>query len=115
LRHNWPIPIHRWKRHHVGHIQRFSRGDVLRRTWAAGLPVTETGYSFHLVGQLHDILDYWNRERSAGGRGLLPTSAVRKITRVAFVATWRLAYLEDRFYRGPRLASGIHVTAHKPS
>ena len=114
LRRNWPIPIHRWKRDHVGHIQRFSRGDVLRRTWAAGLPVTETSYSFHLIGQVHDILDYWNRERAAGGSGLLPLNAVKKITRVAFIATWRLAYIEDRFYRGPRFASGIHVTAIKP-
>lgn len=114
LQRNWPIPIHRWKRDHVGHIQRFSRGDVLRRTWAAGLPVVETSYSFHLTGQIHDILDYWNRERTAGGKGLLPPSAVQKITRVAFIATWRLAYLEDRFYHGPRFASGMHVTAKKP-
>lgn len=115
LRSNVPVPIHRWKRNHVGHIQRFQRGDVLRRTWAAGLPVTDTSYSFHLVGQIHDILDYWERERSTGGRGLLPAGAVQRITRLAFIATWRVAYLEDRFYSGPRLASGIHVTARKPA
>lgn len=114
LRNNRPIPIHRWKHDHVGHIQRFQRGDVLRSTWAAGLPVESTNYSFHLVGQLHDILDYWQRERLSGGSGLLPVGAVKRITRVAFLATWRLAYLEDRLYRGPRFASGIHVTARKP-
>ncbi len=115
FRRNWPVPIHRWKRDHVGHIQRFTRGDVLRRTWSVGLQVETTGYSFHLVGQLHDILDYWHRERAAGADGILPLAAVEKITRIAFVATWRLAYLEDRFYDGPRFASGIHVTARKPS
>ncbi|CAN5208156.1 hypothetical protein BH23CHL1_BH23CHL1_21140 [soil metagenome] len=115
FRRDWPVPIHRWKRDHVGHIQRFSRGDVLRRTWAAGLPVKDTRYSFHVVGQVHDILDYWHRERMTGGRGLVPLTVVRTITRVAFIATWRLAYLEDRFYRGPRFASGIHVTARKTS
>jgi hypothetical protein len=46
---------------------------------------------------------------------LLPLNAVKKITRVAFVATWRLSYVEDRLYHGPRFASGIHVTATKPS
>jgi hypothetical protein len=87
---------------------------VLHRTWAAGLPVEDTSYSFHVVGQVHDILDYWHRERMTGGRGLVPLMVVRTITRVAFIATWRLAYLEDRFYRGSRFASGIHVTAIKP-
>ena len=115
FRRDWPVPIHRWKRDHVGHIQRFRRGDVLRRTWAAGLPVASTGYSFHLIGQLHDILDYWNRERQAGGPGRLSPEIVARITRVLFIATWRLAYLEDRLYGGPRFASGIHVTARKPA
>src|SRR5690606_31663529 len=105
FRRNWPVPIHRWKRDHVGHIQRFRRGDVLRRTWAAGLPVASTSYSFHLVGQIHDILDYWNRERAAGGAGRLSPAVVARMTRVAFIGTWRLAYLEDRFYSGPRWAS----------
>lgn len=114
LRRDWPIPIHRWKRDHVGHIQRFQRGDVLQRTWAAGLPVERTGYSFHVVGQIHDILDYWQRERASGGPGRLPLKWVNRITRVAFIATWRLSYAEDRLYDGPRLASGIHVTARKP-
>lgn len=114
LRRDWPIPIHRWKRNHVGHIQRFQRGAVLQRTWTAGLPVAETSYSFHLVGQLHDILDYWNRDRASGGPGLLPQALVAKLTRVAFIATWRMAYLEDRLYRGSRFASGLHVTASKP-
>lgn len=115
LRRNWPIPIHRWKRDHVGHIQRFRRGDVLQRTWSAGLPVDQTGYSFHAVGQIHDILDYWQRDRAACGKGRLPVEWVNRITRLAFIATWRLSYVEDRLYDGPCFASGIHVTARKPN
>lgn len=115
LRNDRPIPIHRWKEHHVGHIQRFRRGDVLRRTWRAGLPVYGTGYSFHLVGQVHDIIDYWHRERRAGGAGRIPVGWVSRLTRAAFLVTWRLSYLEDRFHQGPNFASGIHVTAQKPA
>lgn len=107
------VPIHRWKRDHVGHIQRYQRGDVLRRTWAAGLQVEQTAYSFHLIGQIHDVLDYWQRDRSAGGPGIVPAGVVSKIVRVASIATWRLMYLEDRFHQGSTLASGIHVTARK--
>jgi SAM-dependent methyltransferase len=113
LRNNRPIPIHSWKEKHVGHIQRFQRGDALRRTWRAGLPVTHTSYSFHLVGQLHDIVDYWNRERTSGEPGRLPVEWVSRITRVIFVVTWRLSYLEDHLYHGAQFASGIHVTAQK--
>jgi SAM-dependent methyltransferase len=109
------IPIHRWKRDHVGHIQRFSRGDVLRRVWAAGLLVSETDYSFHLVGQIHDIVDYWHRERTSGSSGLLSEKWVSRVTRVVFVITWRLSYVEDRIHRGPRFASGLHVTARRPA
>ena len=111
LRHDKPIPIHRWKEQHVGHIQRFHRGDVLSRTWRAGFRPAETGYSFHLVGQIHDIVDYWHRERSAGGTGRLPLPWVSRLTRMAFLFTWRLSYLEDRLYGGAKFASGIHVTA----
>ena len=113
LRDNRPIPIHRWKREHVGHIQRFRRADVLARVWRAGFVVTAITSSFHLVGQAHDILDYWERERARGGAGRMPLVAVKLVTRVAFVVTWRLAYLEDRAYRGARGASGLHVTARK--
>lgn len=114
LRRNRPIPIHRWKHKHVGHIQRFDQQRIVALARDAGLAVTGLSYSFHLVGQLHDVVDYWQRERSAGGAGLLPVSAVRLISRGVFIVTWRLAYLEDRAYSGPKLASGLHVSARKP-
>ncbi|MDQ3547571.1 MAG: class I SAM-dependent methyltransferase [Chloroflexota bacterium] len=115
LRRNRPIPIHRWKREHVGHIQRFDEERIVEVTRRAGLVVSDVSHSFHLVGQIHDVIDYWQRERSAGGAGLLPVRAVNLITRGAFVLTWRLAYLEDRVYSGPILASGLHLSARKPA
>lgn len=111
LRDGRRVPIHRWKEVHVGHIQRFQQREVLQLVWDAGLKVTEVKHSFHLVGQIHDIVDYWHRERSAGGRGRLPVPLVRLATRGIFLATWRLSYLEDRIYDGGLLASGLHVTA----
>ena len=114
LRRDRPIPIHRWKERHVGHIQRFRRGDVLRRTWQAGLPVDANHYSFHLVGQIHDIVDYWQRERASGEPGKVPAAWVSRISRGVFLFTWRLSYIEDRLLKSPVMASGIHVTARKP-
>jgi SAM-dependent methyltransferase len=111
LRNDRPIPIHRWKRDHVGHIQRYTSAALLQMVWDAGFEVSAVEYSFHVVGQTHDVLDYWARDRGAGGPGLLPAAAVQAVTRAAFVATWRLAFLEDRLYAGAGFASGIHVTA----
>jgi len=108
-----PIPIHAWKRDHVGHIQRFRDSDVLGLVWYAGFEVEQSAYSFHLTGQVHDILDYWQRERRRGGAGIVPLSVVNLICRVAFVITWRGAYVEDRLYDGALLASGLHVTARR--
>ncbi|CAN5763874.1 hypothetical protein BH23CHL2_BH23CHL2_01580 [soil metagenome] len=108
-----PIPIHHWKRDHVGHIQRFRDSDVLRLVAVAGFDVQQIDYSFHLVGQVHDLLDYWQRERNRGGTGILPVSIVNAVCRVAFIATWRGSYLEDRLYDGSILASGLHVTARR--
>ena len=110
-----PIPIHRWKREHVGHIKSFSAPELLQLIWDAGFEPYEIDYSFHLLGQTHDVLDYWARERVSGGQGRLPVPAVRAITRLAFIATWRLSYLEDRLYSGPSFASGIHITARSSS
>jgi len=115
LRSDRPTPIHRWKREHVGHIQRFTRRDVIRMAWDAGLIVTGAASSFHLVGQVHDVVDYWNRDRQAGGRGILPYRAVALATRATFAVTWRLGWVEDRLLTTRRLASGLHLTAHKPS
>jgi SAM-dependent methyltransferase len=114
LEHSQRWPIHRWKRDHVGHVHRYDDAQVLRLVWNAGLEVRWLAYSFHPIGQLHDLVDYWQRERVAGGPGWLPLPAVRALARAVFVVTWRLAYLEDRIYSGRVLASGLHLTAVKP-
>ena len=66
LRHSRRLPIHRWKRDHIGHIQILTTarvgGDLDRR----GLTVRDLTYSFHLLGQIHDLVDYWRREQLAG-------------------------------------------------
>lgn len=108
------VPIHRWKRDHVGHVNRFDAGSAIRAVWQAGLEVREASFGFHLAGQVHDLVDYWNRERQSGGPGFLPRSAVAALTRATFLATWRLSYFEDRLYAGRRFASGLHLTAVKP-
>ena len=115
LKNDAPIPIHRWKHEHVGHVQRYTQADVLALVWRAGLRAEHIDHSFHLVGQIHDIVDYWHRERRRGGEGRLPLPLVHLVTRGVFLVTWRLAYLEDHFYSGRRFASGLHVTARRPS
>lgn len=114
LEHSQRIPIHRWKRDHVGHVNRYDDQTVLRLIWEAGLTVRSLAYSFHPVGQLHDVVDYWQRERAAGGSGVLPLPLVRWLTRAVFAVTWRLAYVEDRIWAGRTLAAGLHLTAVKP-
>lgn len=113
LRHSRRLPLNRWKRDHVGHINHFVPAQVIRESWDAGINVTDVSYSFHLAGQVHDFVDYWQRERAAGGPGVIPLPAVRTLARLAFIPTWRLSYLEDRLYSGPTLASGLHLTGVK--
>ena len=43
---NRPVPIHRWKHDHVGHIQRFNRGDVLREHGAQDCQSSERAIRF---------------------------------------------------------------------
>jgi SAM-dependent methyltransferase len=107
------VPIHRWKRDHVGHIHRFEPTNVVHDVWDTGFSVEHLAYGFHLAGQIHDIVDYWQRERLAGGDGILPIPAVTAMARLIFIPTWRLAYVEDRLYSGSRFASGLHLTARK--
>ena len=115
LRHSRRLPIHRWKREHIGHIQILTTGQMGRILRAQGFAVRDLTYSFHLLGQVHDIVDYWRREQLAGGqaRSPLAQAAVRLFSRAVFYPTWRLAYYEDKWrMRDPR-AIGVHFTAVK--
>jgi SAM-dependent methyltransferase len=111
LRASERVPLRTWKRDHVGHINFFRAQEVIRDVWNSGLAVDDARYGFHPFGQLHDLVDYWQRERNSGASGMLPVRAVRLIARGTFLFTWRLSYLEDRMYEGSLLASGLHLTA----
>lgn len=107
------LPLRTWKQDHVGHINFFRSEEVIRDVWNSGLNVCDVRYGFHPFGQIHDLVDYWQRERNAGSPGILPPGAVRIATRLTHLFTWRLSYLEDLLYDGPVLGSGLHLTARK--
>ncbi|MGI8587366.1 MAG: class I SAM-dependent methyltransferase [Chloroflexia bacterium] len=115
LRHSKSLPIHRWKRDHIGHIQILTTGEICGILWSHGLPVTDVSFSFHLLGQIHDVVDYWRREQLAGGRARSAPAraAVRLFSRAVFYPTWRLAYYEDRARMRDGRAVGVHITATK--
>ena len=53
------------------------------------------------MGQIHDLVDYWQREQLAGPRPAtgLKRLLVRAVSRAIFWPTWRLAYYEDNWRR----------------
>ncbi len=107
------IPIHQWKHDHVGHIQRLTTESVTTTFRAHGMEPSDLSYSFHLLGQVHDIVDYWGRERlrrKPVGRTATVTKAVQ---RVVFFPTWRLSYWEDTLLTRNPWATGLHLTAIK--
>jgi SAM-dependent methyltransferase len=115
LRGSRRLPIHRWKRDHIGHIQILTTGQMRRILEAHGLRVTDVTFSFHLLGQIHDVVDYWRREQLAGPRPRtgLQAALVKGFSRAVFYPTWRLAYYEDRLRRRDPRAIGVHLTARK--
>lgn len=107
------VPIHRWKHDHVGHIQRLTTVDVTQVFRGHGLVPVDLSYSFHAVGQIHDIVDYWGRERlrrEPEGRGAALT---RLAQRAVFFPTWRLSYWEAALLKRVPWATGLHLTAVK--
>lgn len=107
------IPIHRWKHDHVGHIQQLTTERVTETFRVHSMEPVDLSYSFHLIGQVHDIVDYWGRERlrrEPAGRQVVVTKAVQ---RVVFFPTWRLSYWEDTLLKRNSWATGLHLTAIK--
>ena len=107
------VPIHQWKHDHVGHIQRLTTARVVSTFRAHGMEPTDLTYSFHVLGQVHDIVDYWGRERlrrQPEGRSAAFTRAVQ---RAVFFPTWRLTYWEDTLLKRHPWATGLHLTAVK--
>lgn len=114
LRHSKLIPIHRWKRDHIGHIQILTTGQMRRILEKRGLRVTDTTFSFHLLGQIHDVFDYWRREQLS--RDSVPgwqRAIVKAVSRAVFIPTWRLAYFEDTWRKRDGAAIGVHITCVK--
>jgi SAM-dependent methyltransferase len=111
LRHNKLVPIHRWKRDHIGHIQILTTRQMRSILERRKLHVTGVTFSFHLLGQIHDVFDYWRRE--VVSRDYLPgwqKAVVKAVSRAIFIPTWRLAYYEDTFFKHTPAAIGVHIT-----
>jgi len=114
LRHSKLMPIHRWKRDHIGHIQILTTQQMKRILSRAGLRVTGTTFSFHILGQIHDVADYWRREMlSRPDLSQSRKTVVKAISRAVFIPTWRLAYYEDTWLKKYPNAVGVHLTAVK--
>lgn len=114
LRHSRLAPIHRWKRDHIGHIQILTTGQMRRILERRGLHVTDTTFSFHILGQIHDLFDYWRREVLS--RENVPRwqkTIVKAVSRAVFIPTWRLAYYEDTMRKRGPAAIGVHLTSVK--
>ncbi|MDQ6694781.1 MAG: class I SAM-dependent methyltransferase [Chloroflexota bacterium] len=114
LRQSKLVPIHRWKRDHIGHIQILTTGQMKRILQKRGLKVTDITFSFHLLGQIHDVADYWRREILS--REWLPgwqRAVARVVSRAIFIPTWRLAYFEDTWRKKSPAAIGVHITCKK--
>jgi SAM-dependent methyltransferase len=114
LRKSKLIPIHRWKRDHIGHIQILTTRSMKSTLERRGLRVTDTTFSFHILGQIHDVFDYWQREVLS--RDWVPgwqKLVVKAISKAVFIPTWRLAYYEDTLLKRMPAAIGVHLTCIK--
>ena len=114
LRNSKRLPIHRWKRDHIGHIQILTTKQLHSILEKRGLHITDITFSFHILGQIHDVADYWRREMLA--KEDLPgwqRTLVRAVSRAIFIPTWRLAYFEDTWRKRDKAAIGVHVTCVK--
>jgi SAM-dependent methyltransferase len=114
LRNSQRLPIAGWKRDRIGHIQRFTDEGIIKLFADYDLRVIEKSYSFHLMGQILDIADYWQRDRVS--RQNYPgwrKSLVKLTSRVIMFPTWRLAYYEDKFRAKSNRATGLHLTCIK--
>ena len=105
------IPIHRWKREQIGHIQILTTRQMQAILERRGLHVMDTTFSFHLLGQVHDLFEYWRRDtltrnEVSGWR----KSLTKVISRAIFIPTWRLAYYEDTLLKYLPSAVGVHIS-----
>jgi ubiquinone/menaquinone biosynthesis C-methylase UbiE len=114
LRNSRRLPLARWKREQIGHIQQLTDSSVIEVLQKCGLEPQHYDYSFHLAAQLHDLADYWRRDQLAnpsldGWR----RKAVIFSTRLIFFPLWRISYWEDKWRAKSNRAAGLHITAVK--
>ena len=79
-----------------------------------GLAVQVVTFSFHLLGQIYDVTDYFRREMFS--RRNLPgwqRRLINVITKPITFPTWRLSYYEDRLRERDPTAIGVHITCRK--
>lgn len=113
LRHSKRVPIHMWKRVHIGHIQVLTTKQMKQILLRRKLRVTDATFSFHILGQIHDVFDYWRRDMlSRDDLTSWQRTLVKAISRAVFIPTWRLAYFEDTLLKRNPAAIGVHLTAH---
>ncbi|MDQ5824627.1 MAG: class I SAM-dependent methyltransferase [Chloroflexota bacterium] len=112
LRHSKRVPIHMWKRVHIGHIQVLTTKQMKQILLRRKLRVTDTTFSFHILGQIHDVFDYWRRDMlSREDLAKWQRVMVKAVSRAVFIPTWRLAYFEDTLLKRNGAAIGVHLTA----
>jgi hypothetical protein len=75
-----------------------------------GLRVIDASYSFHLLGQVHDIVDYWRREKLETA-SRLEAAVVKLLTKPVLSPLWRLAFYEAQWLCRIPWAVGLHITA----
>lgn len=103
------VPIHTWKFRQVGHVQCFTERQVRELFYRQGLAVADVSYSFHLLGQVYDIVDYWRRERA--DQGGVASALATLLSKPLLSSLWRLAFYEAQLLRNIPWAVGLHVTA----
>jgi SAM-dependent methyltransferase len=114
LRKSRLLPIHRWKRDHIGHIQILTTRQMKSILDTHGLRVAGLTFSFHLLGQIHDVADYWRREMlSHKGLPTWQRTLVKAVSRAIFIPTWRLAYYEDTLRQRDPAAIGVHIACRR--
>lgn len=95
------------KERRVGHVQRFTHKSAVRLLEQHGFQVTDASWSMHPVGQVRDILSYWQEEASFPGW-------VRRnpLFKLGMAGLWAGSYAESALLRRcPASAVALHVTA----
>jgi len=118
--------VHQWTGRHAGHVSHFRHAEVIALAEQAGLEIVNVQYSYHLLGQVLDVVTFAAREvifrRGSAGqaqpeayydRSVLGSSrtawlygSVRRLVEV-------MTFAEARLLGDCRWALGVHLTARR--